>query len=89
MSIFSRRVSVASLAVALWGLRAARRGDGRRGPLLLAAAGSLSLAAGIIVVHGFPAMQMIYGGSTALVAATVWNLVARRGASLVVPRPVA
>ena len=67
-----------SLLVALWGLRQGARVHGRRGPLRLGAAGAVSLAAGVIVVHGPPAMGMIYGGAGALVAATAWNFVARR-----------
>ena len=71
---------ILSLLVALWGFRQGVRAHGRRGPLWLGAAGSLSLAAGVIVVHGPPAMQMIYGGAGALAAATAWNLAARRAA---------
>jgi hypothetical protein len=40
--------------------------------------GAVSLALGVIVVHGFPAMQMIYAGAMLLVAATIWNIVARK-----------
>lgn len=65
---------LASLALALWGLTKGLQSHGTRGPLWLGAVGAISLAAGVIVVHGFPAMQMIYGGSIALVAATVWNV---------------
>jgi mercuric ion transport protein len=67
-----------SLLVALWGFWQGARIHGRTGPLWLGAAGAVSLATGVIVVHGPPAMQMIYGGAAALVLATVWNLVARR-----------
>ena len=42
------------------------------------AAVALSLALGVIAVHGFPAMQMIYGGAMLLVAATIWNIVPRK-----------
>jgi len=34
----------------------------------------MSLACGVIVVHGPPAMPMIYGGAVALVVATLWNV---------------
>jgi mercuric ion transport protein len=67
-----------SLLVALWGFWRGARVHGRSGPLWLGAMGAVSLAAGVIVVHGPPAMPMIYGGAAALVAATVWNRVARR-----------
>ena len=63
-----------SLAVALWGFWQGRRLHGRAGPLVAAAIGGLSLAAGVIVVHGFPAMQMIWGGAAVLLAATIWNV---------------
>ena len=69
---------LASLLVALWGFWQGARMHGRTGPLWLGAAGAVSLAAGVIVVHGPPAMQMIYGGAVALVLATGWNLLARR-----------
>jgi hypothetical protein len=46
--------------------------------LLLGIAGAVSLASGVILVHGFPAMQMIYGGAIVLVMATLWNVRARR-----------
>jgi hypothetical protein len=45
---------------------------------LLGIAGAASLASGVIIVHGFPAMQMIYGGAIALVIATLWNVRAQR-----------
>ena len=65
---------LASLAVALWGFRQGRRLHGHWGPLATATVGALSLAAGVIVVHGFPATQMIWGGAVVLLAATVWNV---------------
>jgi hypothetical protein len=43
--------------------------------------GAVSLACGVIVVHGPAAMEMIYGGAAALVTATVWNTWARRRSS--------
>ena len=67
-----------SLAVALWGFWQGRRFHGSPGPLLLGAVGAVSLACGVIVVHGPPAMSMIYGGAIVLVVATLWNLWERR-----------
>lgn len=69
---------LASLAVALWGFWAGFQRHRKAGPPALGVAGAVSLACGVILVHGFPAMQMIYGGSLALVVATVWNVRARR-----------
>lgn len=67
-----------SLAVALWGFWRGVQTHHRIGPIVLGFVGALSLALGVIVVHGLPAMQMIYGGAVALVLATVWNVLARR-----------
>jgi mercuric ion transport protein len=67
-----------SLAVSLWGFWQGRRLHGKVGALTLAVAGAVSLASGVIIVHGPPAMTMIYGGSIALVVATLWNVAARR-----------
>lgn len=70
-----------SLVVALWGFRQGRLRHRNSGPLALGAVASISVACGVIVVHGPPAMQMIYGGAFGLVAATLWNVRARRSAS--------
>jgi mercuric ion transport protein len=70
----------ASLAIAGWGFLADRRRHRRGGPLLLATAGSVALIAGVVFVHGFPARELIYGGSGALVLATIWNVALRRTA---------
>jgi mercuric ion transport protein len=67
-----------ALGVAVSGYWQGARQHGRWGSLVLGSAGALSLAAGVIVVHGFPAMEMIYGVSVALVLAAVWNALARR-----------
>jgi hypothetical protein len=69
---------LASLLLALWGFRAGWRQHGQRGPLALALVCSMGLTAGVIFVHGFPAMQMIWSSIAGLVIATVWNLLARR-----------
>lgn len=67
-----------SVVVALWGFWVGQEIHHNRGPLLLSALGAISLTAGVIFVHGFPAMQMIAGGAAALVIATLWNIVLRR-----------
>lgn len=71
-------VMLGSLLVALWGFWRGFRSHGKAGPLVLGIAGAMSLACGVIAVHGFPAMQMIYGGAIVLVTATLWNVWARR-----------
>jgi mercuric ion transport protein len=67
-----------SLVVAQIGLWQGWRAHRRPGPFLLGGASGGSLAAGVIVIHGPPAMTMIYAGAVGLVLATVWNLWARR-----------
>ena len=79
---------ILSLVVALWGFWQGFRTHRRSGPLLLGTVGAVSLAAGVIVVHGFPAMQMIYGGALLLVGATVWNVVVRRACGRRVSDPL-
>ena len=71
-------VMLASLAVAVWGFWQARTGSRWRIPLVLGTLSALSLAAGVIVVHGPPAMTMIYGGAIGLLVATLLNARARR-----------
>lgn len=66
-----------ALGTAVGGFRQGQRMHGRRGPLVVGGLGALAVATGVIIVHGFPAMEMIYGGSIALVAAAVWNALAR------------
>ena len=65
---------LASPVIVTWAFlaRAAMPWKGR--PLLLGVAGGVSMASGVILVHGFPAMQMTYSGATALLVATVWNV---------------
>lgn len=69
---------LASLAVALWGFWQGRRMHGSAGPFLLGLAGAAALTAGVIFVHGFPAMELIAAGAVTLVVATIWNIAARR-----------
>ena len=56
---------LASLGIATWGFWRGRQCHGHIGPLVLGAAGGVSMASGVILVHGFPAMQMIYAGAAA------------------------
>jgi len=70
-------IMLVSLGVAIWGYWQGHRIHHAREPLIVGVIGALSLSLGVIVVHGFPAMQMIYGGAMLLVAATIWNIVAR------------
>ena len=69
---------LASLMLALWGYWRGQSVHRSWAPLVVGLIGATSLALGVIVVHGFPAMQMIYGGSILLVAATAWNILARK-----------
>ena len=71
-------IMLLSLAVAIWGYWQGYRMHRSRAPMVIGLVGAASLALGVIVVHGFPAMQMIYGGAILLIAATIWNIVARR-----------
>ena len=70
-------VMLVSLVVAIWGYWQGYRMHRTLGPMIVGTVGATSLALGVIVVHGFPAMQMIYGGAMLLIAATVWNVLAR------------
>ena len=67
-----------SLLIAVAGFWRGARTHGGWGPLAIGATGAMSLAAGVIVVHGFPAMPMIYAGAGALVVAAGWNGYERR-----------
>ena len=71
-------IMLISLAVAMWGYWQGHRLHRAWAPLIIGVIGAVSLALGVIVVHGFPAMQMIYGGAMLLVAATVSNIAARK-----------
>lgn len=67
-----------AIAIALWGLSHDRREHGLAGPLALAGTAAVALVAGVVFVHGAPARLLIYAGALALVAATLWNIRARR-----------
>ena len=69
---------LASLAIALWGFWRGRRMHHRALPVLVAVAGAISMASGVILVHGPVARPMIYVGAVMLVAATLWNARLRR-----------
>ncbi|HSC20420.1 MAG TPA: MerC domain-containing protein [Solirubrobacterales bacterium] len=76
-----------SLVVAQFGFWQGWRAHRQPWPFLLGGASGASLAAGVIVVHGPPAMEMIYGGAIGLLAATGWNLWARRSCPVEVVTP--
>lgn len=67
-----------SVAIALWGFWRGKEVHGSAGPLVLAVLGALGLIAGVVFIHGFPAKQVIWAGAAALLAATFWNVYARR-----------
>jgi mercuric ion transport protein len=67
-----------SLVIALWGFWIGRRIHGLTGPLVIAVVGAIALVAGVVFIHGFPAMQVIWTGVSALLGATIWNISARR-----------
>ena len=70
-------VMLGSLVVAIWGFWRGYRIHRAWTPLVAGIVGAVSLAVGVIVVHGFPAMPMIYGGAILLIAASVWNIAVR------------
>jgi hypothetical protein len=67
-------VMLLSLAVALWGFWRGRSIHGNVLPFIVGAVGAVLLSLGVIVVHGPPAMLMIYSGAGLLVIATVFNI---------------
>lgn len=67
-----------SLAVALWGLWRDRRRHARSGPLVLASGGASGLVAGVVFVHGPPALWLIYSGALLLIGGTLWNIGLRK-----------
>lgn len=69
---------LASLAIALWGFWRGRLMHHESLPLLIAVAGAISMACGVIFVHGPVARPMIYVGAAMLLAATLWNTLLRR-----------
>lgn len=75
-----------SLAVALWGFWTGRRIHGLSGPSIVATLGAVALVAGVVFIHGFPAMQVIWLGVALLIGATFWNISARRRCAAVPDR---
>jgi MerC mercury resistance protein len=73
---------LASVLMAVWGFWQGYLLHGARRPMSLGLVGGASPAAGVIVIHGFPAMQMIYGGAPALIVVTAWNLRLRRACTM-------
>ncbi|MDZ7630080.1 MAG: MerC domain-containing protein [Gemmatimonadaceae bacterium] len=71
-------VMLASLAVALWGFWQGVRVHRNTAPALLGTVGAISLASGVIFVHGPVARPMIYVGALLLLGATLWNARLRR-----------
>jgi mercuric ion transport protein len=69
---------IASILVALWGLWRGRRIHATPWPFALGLVAGVVLVAGVIFVHGSPAKELIYFGSAALIAASLWNVTARR-----------
>ena len=67
-----------SLAVALWGLTRDRRRHAISGPFAMASVGSAGLVAGVVFVHGPPAMWLINAVFLLLIAATLWNIWMRK-----------
>lgn len=68
---------IVSILVALWGMWRGWRAHRNIGPLVLALIAGIALVAGVIFVHGFPAKELIYAGSAAIIAASIWNFVVR------------
>ena len=66
-------VMLGSLAVALWGLWQTRAKSPWRVPLVLGSVSAMALAAGVILIHGPPAMIAIYGGSLGLLVSILLN----------------
>ncbi len=71
-----------SLGVAVTGFWTGARTHGRWAPLVIGGLGAISLATGVIFVHGFPAMHMIYSGALALIVGAAWNGYARRNCEI-------
>lgn len=67
-----------SLAIALWGFAAGRRQHGSSVPLALGLLGGGGLFAGVLA-----ARWLVWPGAVLLIAATVWNIWARRRSRLV------
>jgi mercuric ion transport protein len=73
---------LASLLVALWGFWKGQQLHRSAGPLMVGLVGAGALTAGVIFVHGFPAKELIGAGTVCLIAATIWNIMARRSCAI-------
>lgn len=71
-----------SLAVALWGLRRDAASHRNLGPFAIAVPGAVALIAGVVFVHGPPALWLIDAGAVALLGATAWNIWSRHAARM-------
>ena len=69
---------IGSILFAIWGMWLGYRRHRSPLPLMLGMLSGAALVAGVIFVHGFPARELIYVGSAGLIAASVWNALARR-----------
>lgn len=76
--VILRPLRLLSLAVALWGFSVARKLHGLTGPLVAAVVGAVALVVGVVFIHGFLAVQVIWTAVVALIGATLWNVSARR-----------
>jgi hypothetical protein len=65
---------IVSLVTAVWGFWQGRVVHRNSSPLITGIIGALLLSLGVIVVHGPPAMAMIYSGAALLIVATVVNI---------------
>jgi mercuric ion transport protein len=74
---------IASILVAIAGMWFGYRRHRSRFPLLIGVLSGAALIAGVIFVNGFPARELIYGGSVGLIAASIWNAIVRRGCEAV------
>jgi mercuric ion transport protein len=68
---------IVSILTALWGMWMGWRNHRNAGPFILTVFAGTALVAGVIFVHGFPARELIYGGSAAIVGASIWNATLR------------
>lgn len=66
-----------SLVIAMWGMWRGWRLHGRAGPLIVGLVSGIALASGVIFIHGFIARVFIGAGAVGLLAATIWNVLAR------------
>ncbi|HVZ49515.1 MAG TPA: MerC domain-containing protein [Gemmatimonadaceae bacterium] len=68
---------IAAILLAFWGMWLGYRAHQSAPPLILGVASGISLVAGVIFVHGFPARELIYAGSVGLIVASIANAALR------------